>query len=93
MFAGKYWLHRSVHSNMIICTNCMVGILTISSILQPGIAKMFPTRQVYHDVLENDIETRHSVSLCLLFCPVGILTHSIAKALTSSPEKRECRTH
>ncbi|KAM6567281.1 hypothetical protein CsatA_026409 [Cannabis sativa] len=43
---------------------------------------LFAARQVFHDGQENDIETRHSVSLCLLFCPIGILTHFITKALT-----------
>ncbi|KAL0015314.1 hypothetical protein SO802_002383 [Lithocarpus litseifolius] len=38
--------------------------------------------EVFHDGLENQIETRHSVSFCLLFCPIGILTHVITKALT-----------
>ncbi|XP_042040761.1 protein ABA DEFICIENT 4, chloroplastic-like isoform X1 [Salvia splendens] len=40
-------------------------------------------RQVYGDGLQNNIETRHSVLMCLLFCPVGILAHAITKALTS----------
>lgn len=41
-------------------------------------------RQVFHDGQENQIETRHSVSLCLLFCPIGIMAHFITKALTGS---------
>ncbi|XP_044468910.1 protein ABA DEFICIENT 4, chloroplastic-like isoform X2 [Mangifera indica] len=45
---------------------------------------LFAARQVFHDGLENRIETRHSVSLCLLFCPIGILTHVITKAMTKS---------
>ncbi|TQD79849.1 hypothetical protein C1H46_034601 [Malus baccata] len=50
-----------------------------------GIAKMFTNEitlasawihlQVFSDGLQNQIETRHSVSLCLFFCPIGILTH------------------
>ncbi|XP_058091516.1 protein ABA DEFICIENT 4, chloroplastic isoform X4 [Magnolia sinica] len=43
---------------------------------------LFAARQVFHDGLKNEIETRHSVSLCLLFCPIGILTHVITKVLT-----------
>ncbi|XP_030529180.1 protein ABA DEFICIENT 4, chloroplastic isoform X2 [Rhodamnia argentea] len=43
---------------------------------------LFAARQVFHDGLENQIETRHSVSLCLLFCPIGIATHFVTKALT-----------
>ncbi|XP_010660424.1 protein ABA DEFICIENT 4, chloroplastic isoform X2 [Vitis vinifera] len=45
---------------------------------------LFAARQVFQDGLENKIETRHSVSLCLLFCPIGIVTHVITKALTKS---------
>ncbi|XP_057967380.1 protein ABA DEFICIENT 4, chloroplastic isoform X2 [Malania oleifera] len=45
---------------------------------------LFAARQVFHDGLENEVETRHSVSLCLLFCPIGIMTHVITKALTKT---------
>lgn len=44
----------------------------------------FLCRQVYKDGLLNQIETRHSVSLCLLFCPVGIVSHCVTKALTTN---------
>ncbi|XP_057809463.1 protein ABA DEFICIENT 4, chloroplastic-like isoform X1 [Salvia miltiorrhiza] len=50
---------------------------------------LFPIcRQVYGDGLQNNIETRHSVSLCLLFCPVGILVHAITKALTTPTKEK-----
>jgi len=45
---------------------------------------LFAARQVYHDGLKNNIETRHSVSLCLLFCPVGILCHVATKVLAGA---------
>ncbi|XP_009618393.1 protein ABA DEFICIENT 4, chloroplastic isoform X2 [Nicotiana tabacum] len=54
---------------------------------------LFAARQVYHDGLQNDIETRHSVSLCLLFCPMGIVIHLLTKAVLSSAEKTEPRTN
>lgn len=41
-------------------------------------------RQVFHDGLRNGVETRHSISLCLLFCPIGIIAHAITKGLTKS---------
>jgi hypothetical protein len=41
-------------------------------------------RQVYHDGIKNNIETRHSISLCLLFCPVGIAAHALTKVLAGS---------
>lgn len=50
-------------------------------------------RQVYLDGLEENIETRHSVCLCLLFCPIGILTHFITKAITTSSEKTKHGVH
>nr|GMC59945.1 protein ABA DEFICIENT 4, chloroplastic-like isoform X1 [Ipomoea batatas] len=54
---------------------------------------LFAARQVYQDGLQNDVEIRHSVSLCLLFCPIGILVHFITKALTRNPEKKESTIH
>lgn len=51
------------------------------------------TRQVYLDGLQDDVETRHSISLCLLFCPIGVLTHFITKAITTSSEKTEHGVH
>ncbi|XP_055805053.1 protein ABA DEFICIENT 4, chloroplastic-like isoform X2 [Solanum dulcamara] len=89
MFASKYWLPElsgiaKMFSNEVTLASAWIHLLAMD---------LFAARQVYHDGLQNDIETRHSVSLCLLFCPVGILTHCITKALTSSPEKREHRIH
>ncbi|CAN4123623.1 unnamed protein product [Withania somnifera] len=89
MFASKYWLPElpgmaKMFSNEMTLASAWIHLLAID---------LFAARQVYHDGLQNDIETRHSVSLCLLFCPVGILTHFLTKALTSSPEKRQRRTH
>lgn len=43
-------------------------------------------RTVYYDGLESNLETRHSVSLCLLFCPIGIVSHIITKALTKQAD-------
>lgn len=45
------------------------------------------SRHIFHDGLENQIETRHSVSFCLFFCPIGILTHVITKAMTKTTPK------
>ncbi|KAK4347938.1 hypothetical protein RND71_034277 [Anisodus tanguticus] len=89
MFASKYWLPElpgiaKMFSNEVTLASAWIHLLAVD---------LFAARQVYHDGLQNDIETRHSVSLCLLFCPVGILIHFITKALTSSPEKTQRRTH
>ncbi|XP_070012735.1 protein ABA DEFICIENT 4, chloroplastic-like isoform X2 [Nicotiana sylvestris] len=48
---------------------------------------LFAARQIYHDGLENDIETRHSVTLCLMSCPIGIVSHFITKALFSRRDR------
>lgn len=40
---------------------------------------LYAARQVFHDGLKNNVETRHSVTLCLLCCPIGILSHVITK--------------
>ncbi|KAI8534417.1 hypothetical protein RHMOL_Rhmol10G0087800 [Rhododendron molle] len=45
---------------------------------------LFAAGQVFHDGLESETETRHSVSLCMLCCPVGIVSHVLTKALTKS---------
>lgn len=39
----------------------------------------FHLRQVYLDGIVNDVETRHSLVLCLMFGPIGIMCHSITK--------------
>ncbi|KAL2247034.1 UNVERIFIED_CONTAM: Protein ABA DEFICIENT 4, chloroplastic, partial [Sesamum indicum] len=51
------------------------------------VVDLFAARQVYYDGLQENIEIRHSVSLCLLFCPIGILSHFITKALTSKEHR------
>uniref|UniRef100_A0A5B7AVZ8 Uncharacterized protein n=1 Tax=Davidia involucrata TaxID=16924 RepID=A0A5B7AVZ8_DAVIN len=80
MFASKYWLPElpgmaKMFSNEITLASAWIHLLAID---------LFAARQVFHDGLENKVETRHSVSLCLLFCPIGIITHVITKALTKS---------
>ncbi|PIN24119.1 hypothetical protein CDL12_03174 [Handroanthus impetiginosus] len=49
---------------------------------------LFAARQVYFDGLQENVETRHSVSLCLLFCPIGILAHFITKGVRGKAEPR-----
>ncbi|CAK9149863.1 unnamed protein product [Ilex paraguariensis] len=83
MFASKYWLPElsgmaKMFSSEMTLASAWIHLLAVD---------LFAARQVFHDGLENKIETRHSVSLCLLFCPIGILTHFITKALTESPKE------
>ncbi|KAE8789150.1 Protein MAO HUZI 4, chloroplastic [Hordeum vulgare] len=71
MFASKYWLSelpdivRMFASEMTVAS-AWIHLLAID---------LFAARQVYHNGIKNNIETRHSVSLCLLFCPIGIAAH------------------
>uniref|UniRef100_A0A0D9UWD3 Uncharacterized protein n=1 Tax=Leersia perrieri TaxID=77586 RepID=A0A0D9UWD3_9ORYZ len=75
MFASKYWLPelpgivRMFASEMTVAS-AWIHLLAVD---------LFAARQVYHDGIKNNIETRHSVSLCLLFCPIGIATHAVTK--------------
>uniref|UniRef100_A0A0A9D620 Protein MAO HUZI 4, chloroplastic n=1 Tax=Arundo donax TaxID=35708 RepID=A0A0A9D620_ARUDO len=80
MFASKYWLPelpgivRMFASEMTVAS-AWIHLLAVD---------LFAARQVYHDGIKNNIETRHSVSLCLLFCPVGILAHVVTKVLAGA---------
>lgn len=89
MFASKYWLPElpgvaKMFSNEMTLASAWIHLLVID---------LYAARQVYMDGLENEIETRHSVSLCLLFCPVGILVHTITKALINTSRKSKTKTH
>ncbi|CAK9150697.1 unnamed protein product [Ilex paraguariensis] len=89
MFASKYWLPElsgiaKMFSSEITLASAWIHLLAVD---------LFAARQIFQDGLDNKIETRHSVSLCLLFCPIGILTHFITKALTKSVEKTNSSIH
>ncbi|XP_061947641.1 protein ABA DEFICIENT 4, chloroplastic-like, partial [Populus nigra] len=80
IFASKYWLPElpgieKTFSSEMTLASAWIHLLVVD---------LFAARQVFDDGLENEVETRHSVSLCLLFCPIGIVTHVITKALTKS---------
>ncbi|KAK9683199.1 hypothetical protein RND81_10G122900 [Saponaria officinalis] len=77
MFASKYWLPElqgiaKMFSSEMTLASAWIHLL---------VADLFAARQVYQDGLENEVETRHSVALCLLFCPIGIISHAITKRL------------
>lgn len=85
MFASKHWLPElpgiaRMFANEMTLASAWIHLLTVD---------LFAARQVFHDGLKNNVETRHSVSLCLLFCPIGIATHAITKLLT----QRANQTH
>ncbi|KAJ4787309.1 ABA-deficient 4 protein [Rhynchospora pubera] len=78
MFASKYWLPElsgiaKMFSNEMTMASAWIHLLAVD---------LFAARQVFHDGLKNNVETRHSISLCLLFCPIGIVTHAVTKVLT-----------
>ncbi|KAK9927765.1 hypothetical protein M0R45_024932 [Rubus argutus] len=80
IFASQYWLPElpgmaKMFSNEMTLASAWIHLLVVD---------LFAARQIFRDGLENQIETRHSISLCLFFCPIGILTHVITKALTES---------
>ncbi|XP_010693143.2 protein ABA DEFICIENT 4, chloroplastic isoform X1 [Beta vulgaris subsp. vulgaris] len=83
MFASKYWLPElpgiaKMFSGEMTLASAWIHLLVVD---------LFAARQIYQDGLEKEIETRHSVSMCLLFCPIGILSHLITKTLTRLAEK------
>ncbi|XP_022770040.1 protein ABA DEFICIENT 4, chloroplastic-like isoform X1 [Durio zibethinus] len=80
MFASKYWLPElsgmaKMFSSEMTLASAWIHLLAVD---------LFAARQVFHDGLQNQVETRHSVSLCLLFCPIGIFSHFVTKALARS---------
>ncbi|KAL1566597.1 Short-chain dehydrogenase/reductase aba4 [Salvia divinorum] len=85
MFASKYLLPElpgmvKMFSSEMTLASAWIHLLTVD---------LFAARQVYGDGLQNNIETRHSVLMCLLFCPVGILAHAITKALTTGMNEKK----
>ncbi|KAF7820015.1 protein ABA DEFICIENT 4, chloroplastic-like isoform X2 [Senna tora] len=85
IFASKYLLPELTSIGKMFSSEMTLASAWIHLL----VVDLFAARQVFYDGLENQIETRHSVSLCLFFCPVGILTHIITKALTKTSRKEE----
>mmetsp|Transcript_31189 Transcript_31189/g.99471 ORF Transcript_31189/g.99471 Transcript_31189/m.99471 type:complete len:241 (+) Transcript_31189:194-916(+) len=50
---------------------------------------LFAARQVYLEGLEGNLVTRHSLVLCCLFAPIGLLCHFITKAIVQTRRKRQ----
>ncbi|QCE12944.1 hypothetical protein DEO72_LG10g4195 [Vigna unguiculata] len=83
IFASKYLLPElpgiaRMFSSELTLASAWIHLLVVD---------LFAARHVFQDGLKNQIETRHSVSFCLFFCPIGILTHVITKAITKSATK------
>ncbi|XP_051115427.1 protein ABA DEFICIENT 4, chloroplastic-like [Andrographis paniculata] len=80
MFASKYWLPElssisKMFSSQMTLSSAWIHLLIVD---------LFAARQVYFEGLRDNIETRHSVSLCLMFCPIGILAHFITTAISKN---------
>ncbi|KAL3813254.1 hypothetical protein ACJIZ3_014522 [Penstemon smallii] len=90
IFASKYLLPElpgmaKMFSSEMTLASAWIHLLVVD---------LFAARQVYYDGLRENVETRHSVCLCLLSCPVGILAHFITKAaITRNREKTEHGGH
>ncbi|GAA0148668.1 hypothetical protein LIER_08048 [Lithospermum erythrorhizon] len=89
MFGNGYWMPElsgmlKMFSSEMTMASAWIHLLSVD---------LFTARQVYQDGLQNDVETRHSVILCLLFCPIGVLSHVITKALVRSTDKIDNPKH
>jgi hypothetical protein len=76
MFSSKYWLPElSGIARMFTST------LTVASAwLHLLAADLFAGRQIFLDGLKHNVETRHSLVLCLMMCPIGIFSHLVTKS-------------
>ncbi|XXG83753.1 hypothetical protein AAC387_Pa10g1438 [Persea americana] len=88
MFASEYFLPElpgmlKMFSSEMTLASAWIHLLVVD---------LFAARQVYHDGLKNEIETRHSVSLCLFSCPIGIIAHVITKGLTKGFTEKKALT-
>ncbi|KAK7340966.1 hypothetical protein VNO77_21685 [Canavalia gladiata] len=83
IFASKYLLPELASIGKMFSSEMTLASAWIHLL----IVDLFAARHVFQDGLENQIETRHSVSFCLFFCPIGILTHVITKAMTKTARK------
>ncbi|PPS00760.1 hypothetical protein GOBAR_AA19902 [Gossypium barbadense] len=84
MFASKYWLPEMYTIVNDDCKSLRFFLLS---------HRVLAIWQVFQDGLQNQIETRHSVSLCLLFCPIGIVTHFVTKAVAKTAADDRHKMH
>ncbi|PKA55158.1 hypothetical protein AXF42_Ash003795 [Apostasia shenzhenica] len=80
MFASKYWLPEltgilKMFMNEMTMASAWIHLLAVD---------LYAARHIFLDGLKNCMETRHSISLCLFFCPIGIITHIITKLMATS---------
>lgn len=80
IFATKYLLPELPGITKMFANEMTMASVWIHLLL----VDLYAARQVFRDGLKNNVETRHSVTLCLLSCPIGILTHVITKVMIKS---------
>uniref|UniRef100_I1N6R8 Neoxanthin synthase n=1 Tax=Glycine max TaxID=3847 RepID=I1N6R8_SOYBN len=85
IFASKYLLPELTSIGKMFSSEMTLASAWIHLLVMD----LFAARHVFLDGLENQIETRHSVSLCLFFCPIGVLSHAITKEMTKSARKNK----
>ncbi|XP_024535986.1 protein ABA DEFICIENT 4, chloroplastic [Selaginella moellendorffii] len=78
MFATKHYLPELAGITQMFASTVTVASAWVHLLA----ADLFVGRQIYLEGLEHNIETRHSLILCLMFCPIGMICHIFTKALT-----------
>ncbi|CAM6095998.1 unnamed protein product [Calypogeia fissa] len=77
MFSSKYWLPE-----LSGITRMFSSTITVASAwLHLLAADVFAGRQIFLDGLNHNVETRHSLVLCLMMCPIGIFSHLVTKSI------------
>lgn len=79
MFASKYWLPELPGITRMFSSTVTVASAWIHLL----VADLFCGRYVFLDGLQHKVETRHSLVLCLMMCPIGIISHVVTKVIMS----------
>lgn len=86
--AGKCQTLR--HICQLIQNHGRTHLAILFSLLEAGLTKRRSLRLlcriVFLDGLQHKVETRHSLVLCLMMCPVGLISHFVTKVHPLNPE-------
>lgn len=80
MFASKYWMPElpgitQMFSSTLTVASAWIHLLALD---------LFAARHVYLDGLKRQLETRHSLVLCLMFGPLGIAMHALTSLVANA---------
>eukprot|EP00271_Cylindrocystis_brebissonii_P006668 TRINITY_DN19434_c0_g1_i1.p1 TRINITY_DN19434_c0_g1~~TRINITY_DN19434_c0_g1_i1.p1 ORF type:complete len:321 (-),score=8.87 TRINITY_DN19434_c0_g1_i1:402-1364(-) len=89
MFGSEYWLPELAGITRMFSSTLTVASAWIHLLL----LDLFAARNTYLDGLRSEVETRHSVTLCLMFGPFGLVSHQVTKALSSFLQRRSKQRH